>query len=131
MLTRTRSITAATLLAIAALLAISGCGGSSERAAGTPQEAESARTPAALAKRLGCESTYVVDSTDEIAVEAVGICTFEGQEIRLLTFANDEARDTFKEVAEQSGSRYVETKQALVEVEGEAVEKAVQARLDG
>ena len=44
--------------------------------------------PRDVADDVGCSSSYVSDTTNEIFVEAVGKCTFNGEELRLLTFAS-------------------------------------------
>lgn len=110
--------TAATLLA---LLALSACSGGDS----APD------SPKALADTLGCSSTYAADSTEEIGVEAVGTCEVDGYDVRLLTFANDEARDNFVQVAEGFGGRYVTGPGYAVEAEGAAAEKAVREAVEG
>ncbi len=111
--------TAATLLA---LLALSACSGGD---LSTPD------SPKALADTLGCSSTYAADTTEEIGVEDVGTCQVDGHAVRLLTFANDDARDGFVEIAKGYGSRYVTGPGYAVEADGAAAEKAVRAAVEG
>lgn len=102
-----------------ALLLLAGCSGDGDKPA----------TPKELAGEIGCASTYSATSTDELGVEAVGTCTVSGSEVRLLTFASDEARDTFVEVAKSFGGRYVTGPGYAIEAQSADVETAVQAKL--
>jgi len=85
--------------------------------------------PSDVAEEIGCSSSYVDDTTNEIFVESVGECTFNGDEIRLLTFANNEARDNFEEVASGFGGRYVKGDGFLVEVHSAEAADQVETEL--
>jgi hypothetical protein len=86
-------------------------------------------TPQAVADKLGCASTYKDVKTEEIGVDLAGSCRFEGQTVRLLTFASPESQDTFLEIASQFGGRYAEGDGYLVEVKGPEAQQAAEAKL--
>jgi hypothetical protein len=105
------------LLVAAALLTACGGGGAA------------IDSPKALADELGCADSFHATTTEELGVEAVGECEFSGQTVRLLLFANNDARDTFADVAAGFGGRYVKGDGYLVEVKGAAAEAAVKDKL--
>jgi hypothetical protein len=117
-----------------AVALVSGCSsGASEtntKSAAEKPAAVSVDSPKALAEKLGCADTFKMDETEELGVEQVGRCEVDGQEVRLLTFANDSARDQFTEIAEQYGERsYVPGEKFLVEVDTAELETAVKSKL--
>lgn len=83
------------------VLLASGCGGGSGYSTVVPQD---------VAEQVGCSSSYRDDTTEELFVEAVGTCTFDGKKIRLLTFTTNEARDHFER--SRAGSVGVTSKEA-------------------
>jgi hypothetical protein len=108
------------ILAAIVLSLTPGCGGGS---------GDSTVVPRDVAEEIGCSSSYKDDTTEEFFVEAVGKCTFENEEIRLLTFANNEARDNFEEIARGFGGRYVKGDGFLVEVGSADAADHVEAEL--
>jgi hypothetical protein len=86
-------------------------------------------TPKSLADTIGCRASYIADTTDEVGVESVGECILGGGQVRLLTFADDDARDNFVKVAKVSGNRYVIGPGFAVEVKSARTESAVKAKL--
>lgn len=103
---------------IAALLLLAACssGGSVD-------------SPKALAEKIGCADSYSSGTTEEVGVEAVGQCRVDGKKVRLLTFANNDARDGFVQVAQGFGSRYVTGDKFAVECNDAATEAAVKKSL--
>lgn len=73
--------------AVALALALSGCGGDDER---TPAE------------QAGCKDPAPAE-TEELYVQEAYDCADGG---RLLTFADNEARDAFVDIAEHFGGQY-------------------------
>jgi hypothetical protein len=86
-------------------------------------------TPKSLADTIGCTSTYIPDTTDEVGVKSVGDCVLNREQVRLLTFADDDARDDFVKVAKGLGIKYVTGPRFAVEVHSAAVESAVKGKL--
>lgn len=91
-------------------------------------------TPKSLAERIGCGSSYLADTTDDVGVELVGVelvgdCTLRGEEVRLLIFGDDRARDKFVKGPKAFGSRYVTGPSFVVEVKSAGTEAAVKAKL--
>jgi hypothetical protein len=110
------------IAAFAALLltgtALAGCGGG-----------DKLNSPKAIADTLGCSSSYKNVQTEELGVDQAGSCRFNGQTVRLLTFADSDAQDTFLKIARSFGGRYAEGDGYLVEVKGAAVQKAAEDKL--
>ena len=113
----------AVIIGAAVLALASGCGGSSSGSNVVPPD---------VAGAIGCTSTYKDDTTEELFVEAVGTCAFsrEGIPIRILTFANNEARDNFEEVASGFGGRYFKGDNFLVEVPSPDIAEQVKNELE-
>src|SRR5687767_8988994 len=65
-----------------------------------------AQTPRALAEELRCIG-FVVAPTEELFVREAGRCAYEGSNVRIITFADNEARDSFVEAASTLGGIYV------------------------
>jgi hypothetical protein len=86
-------------------------------------------TPKSLAERIGCGSSYLADTPDDVGVELVGNCTLRGEEVRLLTFGDNKARDKFVKGPKAFGSRYVTGPGFVVEVKSAGTEAAVKAKL--
>ncbi len=106
-------------MAAAMLIALTGCS----------TGAQAVNTPADLQASVCDQGTYRDSDREEWFVEKAGKCQVDGQEVRLLTFANNEARDNFREVAEGFGGRYVEGERWLIEVPDQDVERTVAARV--
>ncbi len=111
-----------TVTAVLLAITLAGCGG------GATGGGEDLSTPKAIAQKIGCEG-YADTTTEELGVEKVGTCKVNGEDVRVLTFASTEARDTFKKTAEQFGGRYVEGENFLVEANSAEAESAVKAKL--
>jgi hypothetical protein len=112
------------LLVISLLLVLTACGGGSTPAAKSAVSKPTATTtpdvtPAQVADQLGCGATYQADTTDEIYVQAVGTCDYETYgTTRILTFANDAARDSFVTTAEGFGGQYIKGHNYAIEYPG-------------
>lgn len=86
-------------------------------------------TPKAVADELGCSDSFHATTTDELGVDAVGECDFSGETVRLLTFATNDARDGFVQIASGFGGRYVTGDKFAVEVQSAKAETAVKDKL--
>jgi hypothetical protein len=106
---------------VSLLLVLSACGGGSSaapKAHASPKSPAfvSAVTPAQVADELGCGDTYQDDTTDEFFVQAVGTCDYETYgTTRILTFADDRARDSFVTTAEGFGGQYIKEHDYAIE----------------
>lgn len=85
-------------------------------------------TPQAMADKLGCTG-YAPATTEEVFVQDVGTCTFEGKRVRLLTFIDNEARDGFVRIASSFGGKYVPVEAAAYEAEDTAAAAAIRAKV--
>lgn len=75
-------------------LALVGCGGSDEPP-----------TPEQVAEQLGC-SGFQVTQTEELGVSEQGECTVDGDDVTINTFSNNEARDSWYDIARKFGGPY-------------------------
>lgn len=82
------------------------------------------RQPSAIAESLGCTG-YADTESDELGVVAAGTCTYEGEGIRILTFATEAARDEFVAMAEGFDLHYVKRPGFVVEAESAEVADVV------
>lgn len=101
------------------LLTLTACGG------GGSEGYESA---AALADAIGCQGFK--DTTEEMFTDEGGSCTVDGEEVSIYTFTDNETRDSYLEVAEGFGGRYLVGDGWLVEGSQEAL-AAIQEKVGG
>jgi hypothetical protein len=102
-------------------------------------------SPSALAERVGCSDSYEAVATDALRVKEMGKCTFHGYELSLVTFADNEARNSYicstcgfdidtdagaiEKAAHRFGGRFVAGDRYLVKVSSAAAEQAVRDAL--
>lgn len=86
--------------------------------------------PQAMADELGCD-TFTATTTEELGVREIGTCNLDGKEVRLLTFASNDARDTYVKIASEFGGRYVvKDRQVFTSDDGATVD-AINAKVSG
>lgn len=109
------------LAGLALLVALAACGGGGS---------DGPVTPASLASDLGC-SGFTATTTEELGVREVGTCSLDGSSVRVLTFATNDARDTFVTVAQQFGGIYVVVDQGAYGVESQSAAEKVKDKVGG
>jgi hypothetical protein len=116
---RAATIAATICVAVVGLTGCGGGGSSTPKPTAAPKTFAIEVTPAQVADKLGCGSTFEADSTDEVYVQAVGTCDYQTYgKTRILTFANDTARDSFVTVAEATGGQYIKGHDYAIEYPG-------------
>ncbi len=118
------------------VLLASGCRGGGQ---------ENADSPSELAARVECSDSYKAVATDALGVERVGKCTFRGNELSFVTFADNGARNNYvcstcgfdakteagviEDAARRFGSFFVVGDKYLVQVPDAEAEQAVRGAL--
>lgn len=116
------------LAAFALTVSLAACGGSDSETA--PVEPGSV-SPQQVADRLGCVG-YGDQEAEELFAEKAGGCMVGdsvNENVRILTFANNESRDNFVTMAREFGNRYVVGDLFAVEVESPEAESVVTEKL--
>ena len=102
-------------------------------------------SPVDLAERIGCSASYEKETTDALGVTEKGTCTFRGYELSLVTFDDNDTRNSYvcstcgftldtdtKEVelaGLRSGGYFLVGDRYLVQVPNVAMERAVRDAL--
>ena len=83
-----------------ALLLVAACSGSNSSGGSSGGTV----TPDSVAGKLGCSAS--AESTEELYVRELGTCSFNGADVKLYTFKDNTARDSWLKVASGFGGTF-------------------------
>lgn len=95
---------------------------------------DDASTDQTLAESLGAKLGCVVQESEgenQLFTREDVTCAFGGEDANILTFASDDNKARWLEVAEQFGGLYVEGPDWIVSVEAQSTAQSIAATLDG
>jgi phosphosulfolactate synthase (CoM biosynthesis protein A) len=103
------------LIAVACTVALAGCGGG-------------ATTVDSMAKKVGCIA--LDEPAQEMYVQAKAKCYMGDQTVEMMTFKDNDARDSYVQVASTFGGQYVRVDSGVYAVQTQTALDMVQQRLN-